>query len=771
MKRVLIAAAVLAACAAAAFAPAPPLSQGVPLSQSVYDRKGRLLRLTLAPDGAYRVWLPLRDISPLVVQSTLLHEDRSFYKHGGVDFPALARSAWITYGKRTRRVGGSTITMQLARIRGGIDSRSPLGKLRQIAGALELEARYSKDEILEAYLNLAPYGGNVEGVGAASLIFFGKNADQLTLSEALTLAVVPQNPIRRTLSGSNPRDAVRRENARRGLLKRWLERNPADAALREALRLPVTVRPLSDLPFEAPHHVFSVLSREKAPRVDTTLDLDLQRLVERVTRGYVERRRREGLRNAAVLLVDHRTMDVLAHLGSVDYFDKALSGQVDGARAPRSPGSSLKPFVYALALDAGLIHERSVLKDAPTAFGAFDPANFDGEFEGPVPAREALTRSRNVPAVALAAALPGPGLYGLLKQGGARLPKPPEHYGLGLVLGGAETTMEDLARLYASLPNGGLARPLRRLVSEPGRGGTRLFSREAAFITLEMLASTPRPDRRRVEAWAGRPLPVHWKTGTSMGFRDAWTSGVFGRYAMVVWLGEFDGRGDPAFVGVQAAAPLFFELSEALLARDSGLENAYARNESFHALNVRRVDVCPVSGRLPGPHCPRRAQAWLVPGVSPIAPCDVHRELLVDGATGLRLCGPRPGAARRVHEFWPTDLLRLFARAGAPRRAPPAWDPSCGIAERPAGAPPRITSPLSEVSYALRLGADPAIPLTAAADADASRLYWFVDDRQVAESLPGKPAVWQAEPGRYMVRVVDDLGRSDAREIVVAASE
>lgn len=771
MRKLAFVIAALAACATgAALAPRPALSDGVPLSQSVYDRKGRLLRLALSADGAYRVWVPLRDISPLVVQATLLHEDRDFLKHGGVDFPALLRSAWITYGKGTRRVGGSTITMQLARMRYRIDSRSPAGKMRQIVRAFQLEALYSKEEILEAYLNLVPYGGNVEGVGAASLIFFGKNADQLTLSEALTLAVVPQNPVRRTLTGANPADAQRRENARRGLLQRWLERRPEDRAQSAALLQAPGARLPSDLPFEAPHFVNAALARSKDPRIVTTLDLDLQRLAERVVRGYVERRKNEGVRNAAVLLVDHRTMEVLACVGSADFRSAAISGQVDGTRAKRSPGSSLKPFVYGLALDAGLIHERTVLKDAPAAFGAFNPENFDGEFSGPIPARDALAKSRNVPAVALAAALPPPGLYGLLKEAGADLPKPPEHYGLGLALGGAEVTMEDLARLYAALPNGGAARPLRRRLDEPQRGGPRLLSREASFVALQMLRS-PRPEQRWRGDWTAKNLPVHWKTGTSMGFRDAWTSGVFGRYAMVVWIGEFDGRGSPAFVGVEAAAPLFFELVDAIRAREPGLSDAYAASEQTHGLDVKRIEVCAASGRLPGAFCPRRVEAWFIPGVSPIAECDVHREVLVDAKSGLRSCKTGPDVKPAVFEFWSTDLLRLFARAGIARRTPPDYDPSCGIAAKAPGAPPRITSPLAEVTYELRVGADPAIPLSATADADAVRLHWFVDDRAVADAEPGKPVLWPAEPGRYVVRVVDDKGRSDAREITVAVSE
>ncbi|MBI2386037.1 MAG: penicillin-binding protein 1C [Elusimicrobia bacterium] len=771
MKRRLAAGLVLALSAAALKAALPrpaPLREGFVFSRAVYARDGRLLQLTLAADGRYRLWVPLREMSPVLVEATLLHEDRRFRYHPGVDPASLLRSAWTTYGAKTRRRGASTITMQLARLKYGIDSSRPAGKALQIARALQLELLHPKDRILEAYLNLVPYGGNIEGAGAASFAYFGKDVSRLDLSEAITLAVIPQNPVRRTMTRTQRADRRTLEEARRRLFARWLALHPGDARRGAALETPWEVRGPRDLPFDAPHFARRVLSRTREERIVTTLDLDAQKLLERLISGYVERRREHGIRNAAALLVDFTSMEVVAAVGSADHRDASISGQVSALTARRSPGSALKPFAYALAFDQGLIHPQSLLKDAPAAFGAYDPENFDGDFAGPLPAREALVKSRNIPAVALASRLAPPGLHGFLRAAGVDLPRPAEHYGLGLVLGTGETSMEDLARLYAMLGNGGELKPLRRAAADPKPPGARLLSQDAVFLTMDALRSSPRPRQAFREEWRAGVLPVYWKTGTSWAFRDAWAAGVFGRYALVVWIGDFRGESNPAFVGAEAAAPLFFDVSDALQARGP-MRDEYAL--SRNGLTAVSLDVCAVSGAAPGPHCPRRAKTWFIPGVSPIAACDVHREILVDERSGRRACG-HAGARAEVFEFWPSDLLRIFRQAGVPRRTPPAYDPACGLTDRSGrGTPPRITSPLSGVTYHAAAAEPGPIPLSAVADADARELYWFADGALVGRAIAGKPLFWTPRPGRSTVRVVDDQGRADAREVSVAFSE
>jgi penicillin-binding protein 1C len=482
--------------------------------------------------------------------------------------------------------------------------------------------------------------------------------------------------------------------------------------------------------------------------------------------AHVERGRAIGIENAAALLLDWRSMEVLAAVGSADFHDEHIGGQVDGTRAKRSPGSALKPFVYALAVEQGLIHPRSVLKDAPARFRGYDPENFDGQFLGPVGATEALVRSRNVPAVELSTHL-APGLHALLTRAGVAGLKPESHYGLSLVLGGAEVTMEELAGLYAMLAAGGLHRPLRVRLADAATPGARLLSEEAAWIVLDMLEQNPRPG---AVGQQGRPdVPVAWKTGTSHGFRDAWAVGVVGPYVLAVWVGRFDGQGNPAFIGLEAAAPLLFQIVDGL--RTTGRLEAVPRPAPW---SVTRVSVCAVSGKLPGPSCRHTVETPFIPGVSPIETCDVHREVLVDPRSGLRVCREGQHARREVYEFWPSDLLRLFASAGIPRRVPPPPAPGCALEDQATrGVPPRVTSPQEGGTYSLRaarVGEDP-VPLTAVTDADARELFWFVDGELVGRAHPSEPFLWKPRPGAFVVRAVDDHGRAGAARVRVEVLE
>lgn len=751
-----------AAAGLVALVPDPRLLEDLPSSQAVLDRDGNLLRLTLASDEHYRLPLPLSDLAPAVVEAVLLQEDRWFHFHPGVNPWSLARGGWRTYFRRGRRVGGSTLTMQAARRRWRLRSERPAGKLVQVLRALQLELACSKREILEYYLATMPLGGNVEGVGAASLLYFDKEARRLTVPEALALAVVPKSPARRRL-GAVPGPAVRA--ARAALFARWTAAHPEDAGRLEEV---LAAAPRSAAPRgAAPHFAEHAAASHPGRRVlTTTLDSRLQRLVASRTADFLAARRERGMRNAAVLLLDDETMEVRASLGSADWSDAAIAGQVDGTRAKRSPGSALKPFVYALAFDQGLAHPATVIKDAPTSFGGYDPENFERDFAGPVTAREALVRSRNVPAVFLASRLDQPGLRGLLERGGVSGLKSAEHYGLSLVLGGGEMTMVELAGLYASLANGGLHRPTRTLRDDPTPAGTRLFSPEAAYMTLDVLHGVPRPDAAWRRDWVREDLPVAFKTGTSYGYRDAWAVGVFGRWVAAVWVGEFDGAGNPAFVGVEAAAPLLFRVVDAM----KGAGVPLASESPWSPSRLERVAVCALSGALPGPHCRHKSETWYIPGRSPFATCDVHREVFVDRVTGLRACPGVEGSEARVYEFWPSDLAQVFAKAGLPRRPPPADDPGCGLeASSSRGRAPEISSPPAGLTLVRRPGADP-VPLAAVTDAGARELHWFAGGRYLGKAAADEPFDWDAPPGRHLLRAVDDAGRAASLEVSVEAA-
>lgn len=746
--------------------PKPSLSEVSPSSRSVLAANGELLRLTLAADEQYRLWTPLEAISQPMQQAMVLYEDRWFYWHPGVNLWALLRAAGVT-ATGSRRIGGSTITMQLARRLYGIDSRSIAGKLQQGLAALWLELRYSKHDILEAYLNYAPFGGNIEGIGAASLVYLGKPAQLLNVPESLNLAVIPQNPRKRLGKIGDSMQSSELREARERLAKNWAEKFLQDARFAEDNALQMSFSARASLPFRAPHAADFLLRQSDKQVIHSSIDLPVQAVLERVLGEYVKSRATAGINNASAILVDASTMQVKALVGSADYRNEAIAGQVNGVFGKRSPGSTLKPFIYGLALDQGLIHSASILKDAPKSFGAYSPENFDGRFSGPLSAQDALIRSRNLPAVELASRLSRPSLYDFLKMAGVQKLAPESHYGLALVLGGGDVTMAELAQLYAMLANRGRWQELRYVSDkQPAPENSipsnplALLSEAACYITLDMLRQTPRPD-----TYAPARPAIAWKTGTSWGFRDAWTAGVFGRYALVVWVGNFDGTGNPAFVGIESAAPLFMRIVDALRAEhlDQG-EMAFSQPP-----DLQRVEVCTASGDLPNDACRVRSQAWFIAGKSPIRKSTLHRTVLIDTRTGKIACSPGSHTRSETFEYWPSDMAAIFKRAGMPLRQPP--DGECGN-DADMQTPPSIVSPLRGVVHIRRL--DQAEPVYLRADAGSSNttLLWFVDNALVGSSKPGEALDWNPpQAGKYLLRVVDSQGRSDTREIQFELAE
>ncbi|HEX3420850.1 MAG TPA: penicillin-binding protein 1C [Candidatus Udaeobacter sp.] len=736
--------------------PQPPLLDGVSFSKSVRDRNGKLLRVTLSADQKFRIWTPLEEISPELINATLRYEDKYYVHHPGVNPIALARGAAQFLRLHRATTGGSTITMQLARLRFHLYTRTISGKLEQIMRALELERHYSKNQILEAYLNLAPYGRNLEGIGAASEIYFDKPASRLSRPEAIALSVIPQSPSRRALHAERDNHSVNLAQSN------WYDRAGIEIDSEFSMR-EFRARTQIKRRFIAPHFVQEVLEASQGrDQIITTLDLEKQQAIERRVTDYVANNRNRGIENAAVFLVDTLTMDVLAQVGSADFYKADIIGQVDGTRSPRSPGSTLKPFVYALALEQGLIHPLSILADAPRSFGEYNPENFDREFLGPIRACDALARSRNVPAVELASHLAHPRLYEFLSTANVRLPKAESFYGLALPLGGAEVSLQDLVRLYAALANNGELRRLRFTTTDRTEKPKRILSPEAAFLTLEMLGNVPRPEMNCADG--NHSAPVYWKTGTSHGFRDAWSIAVFDHYALGVWVGNFDGRANPAFIGRTAAGPLLFQIIDSLRAM---WPEPTVPHQPPPGANLKRVEFCALSGDLPNKFCTQRVEGWFIPGVSPIKICDVHREVLVDVATGLRV--PTDDGThqlkREVYEFWPGDFLTLFEQAGIPRRIPPPFLPntSSEVASR-AGQTPIIVSPNSKE---ILLVSKKTIPLRAKADADVREIFWFAGKQFVGKAAPNQVIEWTAATGDYEVTALDDHGRAGSHSVVV----
>lgn len=585
----------------------PPLMQEISFSAAYYDADGKLLRLSLSEDDSYRLYTKLEDISDDLIKASLLQEDRYFYMHPGVNPVSLLRGAFATYIQRSRPVGGSTITMQVVRLRDNLYTRNLPGKLTQIIRAMRLEAYYSKKEILEAYLNLAPYGGNIYGAGTAAQIYFKQDVKNLAMLQSMALAVIPQNPVKRFPLRENNQPW---HDAR----KRLLSQLPAK---QQQVHMPYAEMKLTaygrdDIAFHAPHLLDFLAEQGAQGQVDTVLDSQMQELLEARLQEYLARHKASGFDNAAAMLLHFPTMEVKALVGSADFYDPQIAGQVDGTRARRSPGSALKPFTYALALEQGLIHPETLLEDDRSFYAEYRPGNFDKRFIGKIPAREALVLSRNIPAIALTQKLKEPSLYEFLQKAGAGFPEGEGYYGLALVVGGAEITMRKMVSLYAMLANGGLLQDLKYTKDQGDKRPERLLSPEAALLTLNML-ERPSPDRLPFMTGAvDTDLPVYWKTGTSNGFRDAWTVGVFGPYVMAVWLGHFDGHANPSLVGAEAAVPLFFDLVQNISARERLSDLIMP---ALNQADLARVDVCIHSGVIG--KCGLNKQSLFIPGKSP----------------------------------------------------------------------------------------------------------------------------------------------------------
>lgn len=687
----------LVLCLYVVLTPRPPLLENVSFSQAYYDRNGTLLRLSLAADGRYRLFTPFADISPDLITATLTQEDRYFFHHPGINPFSLLRGAATTYIARARPVGGSTITMQVVRLRDNLDTRSLGGKILQMVRALQLERHYSKQQILEAYLNLAPYGGNIHGAGSAALIYFHQPAARLALPQSLALAVIPQNPVKRSplLADTAAWDAARH--------RLFAQLMPDYSRYAKEMDLKLTVYRREDLPFLAPHFINGL--KDSDLKVTTTLDLPLQTLIEQRMARWLSQTRAHDLDNAVAMVVDTRSRDVVALAGSGDFFNRGIEGEVDGTLAPRSPGSTLKPFVYALAIDQGLIHPETLLDDDPTYFAEYRPGNFDHRFMGAIPAREALYLSRNVPAIALAAKLRDPDLYDFLQDGGAGFTGTRSHYGLAMVVGGAEISMRSLSTLYTMLANGGQWGELHYTKSTPVTATRRVLSPEAALLTLTMLKRS-NPDALPFARSAS--LPVYWKTGTSSGFRDAWTVGVFGPYVLAVWTGHFDGRPSPALIGTEAAAPLFFDLQEAMARRENLHDLVYP---ALANLNVEKVAICPQTGDMS--ICGQSRPGWFIPGKSPFA-------MTATAPRRTEILSPRQGLS-----------YVLSAKAAEPLR----------------------------------------IPLeTTKAETDGP-VYWFADNKLIAVASNSQPIFWEPESGVHMVRFVDSAGQSAAQKVTVISAD
>jgi len=718
----------------------------------VFDRHGAPIRIVLARDQKVRIPVTLDELPPELVRAVVTSEDRWFWRHPGVNPVAIARAAKSNLTARRRVSGASTIPMQIARM-AEPKSRTLFAKLRESFRAVQLTLHTTKRQQLEAYFNMAPYGGNVEGIGAASRVYFGKEPSQLSVGEIAFLTTLPRQPNR-----FDPlRDHAAATRARNRVLRQLRDRGAfTTPQITAAMRQPLPCA-RQKAPFVAPHFCDYAISQAPGQtRVFTTLDPRIQRLAEEQVRARIGSLRSWGVEQAAVVVIDNDTHEVVAMVGSAGFFDAQRQGQVNGAVARRSPGSTLKPFLYAKAFDDGTLIPDSILLDIPTDYGGYVPENYDGTYRGQVAARDALIQSLNAPAVRLLSEEGVGELVTLLRSGGiTTLDRDPNRYGLPLILGSGEVRLLDLTNLYSALANHGDYSPVRIYShSALSTQHSSLFSSESTSMLTAILTELKRPDMPR--AWQlTREIPsVAWKTGTSYGHRDAWSVGYSRRYAIGVWVGNFDGHGQKGMSGSEFAAPLLFDLFRAV---DRGAP-------APPPAQPPTIEVCALSHQLPTTYCRDRIRVAYLPGRTRLHACEVHRPIFIDAKSKERLAGDCVASHRHLQVIatvYPPDLVAWWRSQNQPFDELPPLSAACS--DIASGSKPRIVSPDATTPYRLRRDAPAEFQeiLLSAQTADAARLYWFEDGTLVASGEPSRRMFLEPRRGSHQLVVVDDSGRSD----------
>ncbi len=700
----------------------------IPASVSWADRDGVPLRMQLSEEGYASVPTYVYHEDDWIAKAVVAAEDQRFWNHGGVDVRAVARSCQQTATSLRRVSGASTISMQLIRL-SCPRPRNLLTKGIEAFRALQMERQLTKREIISLYLNRAPFGANLVGIEAASRRYFAKGAHDLSLGEASLLAGIPQSPTR-----FNPVNHLAAAKRRQAYV---LERMVAGSLitreqLANSLALPLRFQP-SRYPFLAPHFC-DLLPRQVGRgtiEVRTTLDLRLQQTVEEALANYSPTLFAEGIRGVAALVLDAKTSEVLALVGSPDFRAQTKGAQVNAAVTPRSAGSTLKPFAYTVAMDRGMLTPLRVLYDIPQSFSDYDPANFDKTHCGIVSVRDALIHSLNLPAIEVERKIGQPLFHARLRELGLHtLTEPAEHYGLGLVLGNAEVTLLDLANAYACLARGGVYQPFKTIPSAPS-AGTRLFSAEASWLISDILGGDERAMDSSGTVADIRIPRLAWKTGTSSGFRDAWTIAYNPEFVIGVWLGNPDGRPSRFLVGRTAATPIVWDLCRRLYPTGSGPWFA-------QPAAIEDREVCALSGQTPSPNCQRKVQDHAIRDISRYETCEPH--ILNSDAV------------------WPARVAAFLK--------------SRQEAEQAAGKNELvITSPANRSAYlylpdAARPDAQ-RIPFTATSGNPAADLHWFVNDSPIGASKSGGTIFWPLSKGTHRVVCSDTKGASRSVSILV----
>lgn len=731
-----------------------PLKEVNP-ARVVVDEQGTPLWRFADSEGIWRYPVTIEEVSPRYLEALIQYEDRWFWDHPGVNPFSVLRAAWqdLTSGRVVS--GGSTLTMQVARL---LDPhpRTFGGKIRQLWRALQLEWHLSKRDILTLYLNRAPFGGTLQGVGAASWAYLGKSPAKLSYSEAALLAVLPQAPSRLRPD----RWPGRAESARNKVLARMETQGVWSAKqVRESREEPVWLAP-RQMPQLAPLFSRMMLGKSRDDKIVTTLDAALQRQLEELAMNW--KGRLPPRSSLAMIVVDHATMKVRGWVGSVDINDDSRFSHVDMVSAIRSPGSVLKPFVYGLAMDDGLIHPASLLQDVPRRTGDYRPGNFDSGFHGPISMSEALLRSLNLPAVQVLEAYGPKKFAGKLRNVGLPLILPAgAQPNLALILGGAGARLQDIVAAYSAFARHGNAARLRLLPGEP-LVERPLMTPGAAWIIRRILANQaqPLPDSALPQV-----VPLAVKTGTSYGYRDAWAIGVNARYVIGIWTGRPDGTPVAGQFGYASAVPLLNQVNNLLLSH-SVVDEARLPRDPRPASVGRGVICWPGGQALPDgdDNCRRRLATWLLDGSQPPTLLLPEQEgmrgirfpLWLDSA-GKRVAADCPQARQKTVDVWPLALEPWLP--GTERRAeriPPSSTQCPPLSQD--DPVPLILSGIQEGAVVKRLPGEPRVSLPLQVSGSTGQRWWFLNGEPL--NAQGRTYTLKLEQaGEYQLLVMDEAGQ------------
>lgn len=734
-------------------------------STVILDTNGEILRVYLNNQQQWQLPYQPAKIPDKLEKAVLFYEDENFYYHPGINPLALLRATGQIIVNGRIISGGSTLTMQTARL-AAPKKRTFFNKFTEMVQALYLELRFSKAEIFRLYLENAPYGGNIVGIPAASRRYFAKEAEYLTWAEAALLAVIPNSPSMINPVKNSPKLLLKRNK----LLYRLYQSGAFD---RTTLLLSMRENiPTGSIPF--PLNVPQLSNRLKKDQpgtvIKTTIDLSLQNEANQICQRYAGSLRELGIANLAVIVAETQSGKVRAYVGSQDFRDSSALGEIDGVQALRSSGSVLKPFLYAQAFGGGVIQPQSLLEDIPVNYGSFSPVNADRRYNGLIQAEDALTRSLNVPAVRLLSEIGLTDFYTLLLSGGiTSFTKTPEHYGLTLILGGAEVQLAELAALYRTLGRMGKYSPLQYLDSTGVTTNRQIFSPGASWLTLNILKDVKRPGSEVYWPYFDSSYPLAWKTGTSFGNRDAWAVGVSPEWTIGVWTGNFQGGNNPNLSGTNSSGPLLFQIFHSL-PKQKG-QNWFTKP----ANDLHSVTVCKASGFSATENCLEQTTVEIPKRAEILKPCPYHKKIFV-GTSGryevCSLCWSGEEVKAQIRLIYPPAAVSYLKISDAEGKVYPPHKADC-----PAHANSAVLDFLYPVENAyLAIGRDfdgkfQKVKLIAVHQQAGSVLFWYSDGELLGKTRGNHQIMADFSAGKHKLTIVDQDGRKKSISVFIEKAE